>query len=291
MRPLKAIAALILILLGALSFAILPGAALAAPVELRQDVVVSNGRVTLGDLFAQAGPAAGVLVARVQPGQTAVLDATQVQLLARSNGVDWGNFAGLRRITVQAAAPEPRPEAKAAARGPQVLAYTHSLNTGDIVQAQDLAWSREAVAGADAPRDPDAVIGMAVRRPLREGDAVSLRDISAPMVIKRDDVISVTFAMNGLSLTLQAKALSDAAAGQNLSVINPVSRKIVQAVATAPGQAVVGPGPIRSRPPPAFPPPVNPWPCVEVRHALVPTLSPGRPGPDPALSGGLRGDP
>jgi flagella basal body P-ring formation protein FlgA len=241
MRPFKALAPLILILLGALALATLPGAASAAPVELRQDIVAANGRVTLGDLFAQTGPAAGVVVARVQPGQTVVLDATQVQLVARSNGVDWGNLAGLRRITVQGAAPEPRPEAKAAARGPQVLAYTHSLNTGDIVQPQDLAWSREAVAGADAPRDPDTVIGMAVRRPLREGDAVSLRDVSAPQVIKRDDVISVTFTLSGLSLTLQAKALTDAAAGQSVSVMNPGSRKIIQAVATAPGQAVVGP--------------------------------------------------
>jgi flagella basal body P-ring formation protein FlgA len=241
MRPLKALASLILILLGALAFATLPGAALAGPIELRQDVVVSNGRVTLGDLFAEAGPAAGVVVARVQPGQTTVLDATQVQLVARSNGVDWGNFAGLRRITVQSAAPEPRPEPKAAAHSQPVLTYTHSLNTGDIVQPQDLTWSREAVAGVDAPRDPDSVIGMAVRRPLREGDTVSLRDISAPVVIKRDDVISVTFAISGLNVTLQAKALTDAAAGQSVSVMNPASRKIIQAVATAPGQAVVGP--------------------------------------------------
>jgi flagella basal body P-ring formation protein FlgA len=244
MRPLKALAALILILAGALAFATLPGAALAASIQLRQDVVVSGGKVTLGDLFDEAGPAAGVVVARIQPGQFAVLDATQVQILARSNGVDWGNPAGIRRINVQAAAPEaPRPEPKAVAHGSQapVLTYVHSLNTGDIVEAQDLAWSHDAVAGADAPRDPDAVIGMAARRPVREGDSVSLRDVSAPMVIKKDDVIAVTFAMNGMSLTLQAKALTDAAYGQSVSVMNPASHKIIQAVATAPGQAVVGP--------------------------------------------------
>ncbi len=143
---------------------------------------------------------------------------------------------------MQAAAEAPRPEPKAAraAQAP-VLTYVHSLNAGDIVQAQDLSWSRDAVAGADAPRDPDAVIGMAARRPVREGDAVSLRDISAPTVIRKDDVIAVTFAMNGMSLTLQAKALTDAATGQSVSVMNPASRKIIQAVATAPGQAVVGP--------------------------------------------------
>jgi flagella basal body P-ring formation protein FlgA len=242
MGPLKALAPLLLILAGALAFATLPGAASASPIQLRQDVVVSGGKVTLGDLFPEAGPAAGVLVARVQPGQMVVLDATAVQILARSNGVDWGNAAGLRRITVQAAAPEaPKPEPKAASHNAPVLTYIHSLNTGDIVQAGDLSWSREAVAGADAPHDPDAVIGMAARRPVREGDAVSLRDISAPMVIRKDDVIAVSFAMNGLSLTLQAKALTDAAAGQSVSVMNPASRKVIQAVATAPGQAVVGP--------------------------------------------------
>jgi flagellar basal body P-ring formation protein FlgA len=243
MRPLKALAPLILILAGALAFATLPGAASAASVQIRQDVVVQGGRVTLGDLFPEAGPAAGVLVARIQPGQMAVLDATQVQILARSSGVDWGNAAGLRRIIVQAAAPAaPPPEPKAAARSQApVLTFLHSLNTGDIVQAQDLTWSRDAVAGADAPRDADAVIGMAARRPVREGDAVSLRDISAPMVVKKDDVIAVTFAMNGMSLTLQAKALTDAASGQSVSVMNPASHKIIQAVATAPGQAVVGP--------------------------------------------------
>lgn len=227
----------------ALAFALvaLPALAWAGQIQLRQDVVVSGDRVTLGDLFADAGPAAGIVVARVQPGQTAVLDATQLQILARSNGVDWGNFAGLRRITVQSAAPEPAPEAKKAVRTQQVLTYAHSLNAGDIVQAEDLIWSREAVAGADAPRNPDMVIGMAVRRPQREGDAVSQRDVSAPAVIKKEDVISVTYAMNGMSLTLQAKALTDAAAGQSLSVMNTASKKIIQAVATGPGQAVVGP--------------------------------------------------
>jgi len=234
MRPLKSLGL-------ALALLAPPAAAFAGSIQLRQDVVVSGDRVTLGDLFAEAGPAAGIVVARVQPGQTAVLDATQVQILARSNGVDWGNFAGLRRITVQSAAPAPKPAAKAAVRSVQVLAYAHSLNAGDIVQPGDLIWSREAVAGGDAPRDPDAVIGMAVRRPLREGDAVSLRDVSAPIVIRKDDVISVVFSLNGMSLTLQAKALVDAAVGQSLSVMNPQSKKIIQAVAAQPGQAVVGP--------------------------------------------------
>jgi flagella basal body P-ring formation protein FlgA len=216
-----------------------------APAILRQDVTVSSSRVTLGDLFADAGQAAGIVVARVQPGQTAVLDATQVQFVARSNGVDWGNPAGLRRITVQSNLPAPEApraaEARKAAKAPAVLAYLHSLNAGEIVRAEDLTWSRDAVAGMDSPRDPEAVIGMAARRPLREGDAVSLRDMAAPLVIKKDDMVAVTFNQAGLSLTLEAKAMADAAAGQLVTVMNPASKKVIQAVAAGPGQAVVGP--------------------------------------------------
>ena len=235
----------------AVALAAAPAMALAGPpAELRQDVAVAGGKVTLGDLFYDAGAAAGIVVARASPGQMVVLDATQVQIVARSNGVDWGNPAGVRRIIVQSNAPAPTPapetsraaaDARKPARGQAVLAYMHNLNAGDIVRAEDLTWSRDAVAGGDTPRDPDAVIGMAVRRPLREGDSVSLRDLSTPIVIKKDDVISVSFSQGGLSLTLTAKALSDAAVGQSVAVLNTSSKKVIEAMATGRGAAVVGP--------------------------------------------------
>ena len=229
--------------------AALPSVALAGPpAELRQDIVSVGGKVTLGDLFYDAGDAAAVVAARAPSGQMVVLDATQVQILARSNGVDWGNPQGLRRIVVQAAASAPAPAAEsrasvkaAAARAPLVLAYLRNLNAGDVVQAEDLTWSREAVGGADAPRQPEAIIGMTARRPLREGEAAALHDVTAPLVIKKDDVIAVTCSVQGLSLTLQAKAMDNAVAGQTLSVINTTSKKIILAVAVAPGQALVGP--------------------------------------------------
>lgn len=216
-----------------------PAAALAA--DLRENPVSQGDKVTLGDLFNDAGAAAGLVVARTAPGQMVVLDATKVQIIARSNGVDWGNPMGVRRIVVSGGE---APAAAAAAKPRkvvQVLAYLHSLNAGDIVHAEDLTWSKEAVADTEAPRDADAVIGMAARRPLREGSAVSLRDVSAPQVIRKDDMVAVVFNLGGVNLTLQAKAMEGATAGQVLSVVNPASKKVIQAVAVGPGQAVIGP--------------------------------------------------
>jgi flagella basal body P-ring formation protein FlgA len=217
-------------------------AAWAAPVELRANVVSADGIVTLGDLFDDAGAARGVVVARAQPGAMVVLEASRVQKLARANGLDWANDRGLMRIIAQpgGAAPVPQPAARRA-RSVETLTYAHNLEAGDLIQAQDLSWSRTADAPLDAPRDPDAVIGKAARRPIREGAAVSLHDVVAPLVIKKDDMISVAFNLDGVTLTLQAKALENALAGQPLSVMNLTSKKIIQAVATGPGQAIVGP--------------------------------------------------
>jgi flagella basal body P-ring formation protein FlgA len=220
--------------------------ALAGAVDLRDGPATEDGKVTLGDLFDGAGAAANVVVAKGQPGGNVVLDADRVQMLARANGLDWSNDRGVRRIIVQPgsapSAPAAQPAAAHRARSAaQTLTFVHNLEAGDVIQPQDLSWSRTADAPLDAPHDPDAVIGMAVRHPLREGSAVSMHDVIAPQVIKKDDMVAVTFAVGGIALTLQAKAMENAVVGQPLSVINLNSKKVLQAVATGPGQAVVGP--------------------------------------------------
>ncbi len=219
----------------------------AADVTLRA-APAAAGRITLGDLFDGAGQASGVFVAPAGPaGGQAVLDAGAVQMAAKRAGLDWANAEGRRRIVVAsvAAAPAPPPGASARAapggKRRQALAYARNLNAGDMVSASDLVWSDAAVAPGDAPSDPDAAIGKAARRPLREGAAVALHDLASPRVIKRDDVIDVAFEDEGISLVLQAKALGDAAIGDTVAVQNLASKKTLAAVASGPGRAVVGP--------------------------------------------------
>jgi flagella basal body P-ring formation protein FlgA len=80
---------------------------------------------------------------------------------------------------------------------------------------------------------------------MREGDAVEARDLTAPLVIKAGEMVMVTYADGGVSLTMQAKAMANAAAGEAVNVQNPVSKKVIEAMATAPGEAVVGPEALR----------------------------------------------
>ena len=96
-------------------------------------------------------------------------------------------------------------------------------------------------ATADAATDPDAVVGLAAKRTLRAGAAVAGRDVAAPQVIKANDVVTLVFEDAGVSLSLQAKALSGGGVGDTISVQNVTSKKTIQAVVSGPGQAVVGP--------------------------------------------------
>jgi flagellar basal body P-ring formation protein FlgA len=243
-----------LFLLTAALVALASPALAGSPVDLRSDALGHGGVVTLGDLFDGAqGPAAARVVGRAPIGQQAVLDAGEVQLAARAAGLDWANSSGQRRIivnVVEAEAPEHvARHAVHRRRAAQALVYARNIQVGEILQASDLQWSDEAVAGPDAPSDPNLVIGMAARMPLREGSAITARDLIAAKVIKRDQMISVDYAADGVSLSLSAKAMGDAAVGDSVQVMNLASKKIIEAVATAPGHAAVGPGADAARTP------------------------------------------
>jgi flagella basal body P-ring formation protein FlgA len=213
-------------------------------VSLRSDTTDADGRITLGELFDGAGAASDVVVAS-RMGPSAVLDAGAVQLAARRAGLDWANSNGVRRIIVRQGSDS---GLAGAPRGNvEVLAYARSLATGEIVQPEDLVWTKMAASPSDAPRDADAVIGMTVKRPLRQGSAASLRDVSTPQVIKAGDIVAVTYEDAGVALTLQGKAMAAGAIGDSLMVQNTASKKIIETVVTGPGSTAVGPQAMRLR--------------------------------------------
>jgi flagella basal body P-ring formation protein FlgA len=209
------------------------------PVRLRGDPS-AHGPITLGDLFDNAGAAGAVVIGTPAPaGQSAVLDAAAVQRLARQHGLDWDNAGGLQRIMVLSVGGAGGEHGRMV----EALTYTHSMMAGDVIQPADLGYSTVPAfsVAASAPRDAQDVIGKMAARPLRAGTPVSTRDVASPLVIKRDDLVQVAYDSDGVSLTMQGKAIASAAVGDPVSVLNVNSKKIIQAIASGPGQAVVGP--------------------------------------------------
>ena len=238
-RPFLAAISILALALGLLAG---PGPAVAAAVDLRPDLAAPGGRVTLGDLFEGASGASGVLVASGgEAGGSLVLDARQVQAVAAANGLQWANARGLGRLIARVQS-NPAPLGRRAATA-EVLTYARDFAAGEVVQPEDIVWAAPSGFGApiDTPRDARSVIGQAARRPLRAGTSVSLADLSAPKVIKRDEMVQVAYAAGGVRLLLQGKAMGGAAIGEVVDIQNPASKKIIQAVASGPDEAVVGP--------------------------------------------------
>lgn len=243
--------ALILALAFAALAAPVPALALAGPVSLLPDPTDADGRVTLGDLFDDAGAAANVVVGQ-RLGATAVFEASQVQAAARRAGLDWANPQGLRRIVVREGGAAPaeasaRPAAASVTAGPgatvEVLTYARSLAAGDIVQPADVVWSAVQAhqAPAGGPQDADQVVGLSAKRALRAGAPVTSRDLASPQVIARNDMVEVAYIAGGVELTITGKAVRNASAGEAVPVLNLQSGRTIDAVAVSPGRAVAGP--------------------------------------------------
>lgn len=230
-----------------LAAALAAGAALAAqPVTLKPAPFDTDGTVTLAELFD--GTVSTVVVgAGPKGGGTVVLDAARVQAAARAAGLTWANPAGVRRITVRgapslAASTAGTSSVMAAQSGAtEALTYARSLNAGAVLSAEDLTWAPVARAPSDAPDDAEAAIGLAMKKPVRAGTAVSARDLTAARVIAKNDAVSVHYRAGSINLALQGKALTAAAVGEPVRVLNTQSKTVIEAIAAAPGLALVGP--------------------------------------------------
>ena len=235
----------------ALGLAALAAPALAGPVSLLPDPTDDDGRVTLGELFDDAGAAANVVVGQ-RLGATAVFEASQIQAAARRAGLEWSNPQGLRRIVVREGGAAPaeasaRPAAATVASRPgatvEVLTYARSLAAGDIVQPSDVIWASVQAhqAPSGGPQDAEQVVGLSAKRALRAGAAVTSRDLASPQVIARNDLVEVAYIAGGVELTVTGKATRDASAGEAVPVLNVQSGRTIDAVAVGPGRAVAGP--------------------------------------------------
>ena len=236
-------------LLIAASLLLAASPALAGPVSLKANPVDDDGRVTLGDVFDNAGSAANVSIAS-RAGPSVVFEAGQLQGLALRAGLQWSNPQGLRRVVVRQGAmggvttvAASMPAAARAGTTAEVLTYARSLSAGDVIQPEDVSWTtvQSHLVPSGAPQDADQVIGLSAKRALRAGSAVAARDLASPQVIARNDMVEVAFISGGVRLPVTGKATRSAAIGEPVPVLNLTSGRTIDAVATGPGQAVAGP--------------------------------------------------
>lgn len=255
------------IALAALAFTLVAGGmadAQQAQVRLRAAPVAEGSQITLGDLFENAGAAAGVVVGRAPgPGQRVVFSAPVLQNRAARAGLAWPNAEGLREVVVQgaarsaAAAPGPGPgpgtgpsaglgpSAQPAAQQPaehgrEVAVLTRPIARGEAISIDDVAFMPATRATpADAITELDALVGMSARRSLAADRPLRPGDVMVTPLVKRGEPVTLLFQAGSVRITLRGRALEDGGAGETIRVLNSDSERTVEAIVEGPGLARV----------------------------------------------------
>lgn len=227
-------------------------------------VKVSGDWVTLGDVAPVTGDAAKLLIAQAPPeGQTLALDPAFVVAAAKKAGKilalpDEPLLVTRESKALAGGAPPPAPpvapvapQARQASQPSglalqgvdgQVLVLVRDVARGAKLTENDLTWSDAGTVrpGRTPPQDLQSALGLEAKRPLKAGVAVQMSDLTAPSVVKKNEPVKLVYVSPGMRLSVDGKALNDAAMGESVRVLNSFSKRTIEAVATAEGEARVG---------------------------------------------------
>lgn len=124
----------------------------------------------------------------------------------------------------------------------EVVVLNRALDRGQAVARTDVSVERRArdLVPAEAVYDGLPLDGRVARRTLAPGSLLRSADLVRPEIVGRGEIVTVVYEGAGISLSLRAKAGEAGALGDTVTVVNPQSKKTLQATVTGPGRVSVG---------------------------------------------------
>lgn len=111
-----------------------------------------------------------------------------------------------------------------------------TLLTETMLQLREMDVSR--LRGTYYTRLED-VAGMQTRRSISPDIPLTSQQIEQPIMIRRGEAVQVTANSGGLEVKIAGIALMDGRVGQQISVRNRQSKRVIEAKVVAPGQVIV----------------------------------------------------
>lgn len=108
-----------------------------------------------------------------------------------------------------------------------VIAAT-AIRAGTVLSEADLDLSSVQISGAI--RSIEQAVGLQTKKNLFPGRAIFAADLRQPHVVSRNEIVSISFLSNGLSIITTGRALDGGAVGDMIRVLNASSRKTVTGV-------------------------------------------------------------
>ncbi|MEJ0067696.1 MAG: flagellar basal body P-ring formation chaperone FlgA [Pseudomonadota bacterium] len=123
----------------------------------------------------------------------------------------------------------------------EIPVLVRPLAAGEVIRARDIEVVRLRADQVNATQinDPDKLLDKSARHVLPAGQPIRVSDISAPLLVIKNNLVNVKIASARLSIIMQGKALEDGAEGDTVRVVNTRSNKIVQGLVSGRGEIVV----------------------------------------------------
>jgi len=124
----------------------------------------------------------------------------------------------------------------------QVPVPKRLISAGDIITADDLEWQPVHLArlSGNSLTDAEQLVGRMARRPLKAGQILRQTDVAVSPVIHKNDLIRLVVQTGQMTLSVQGKALQDAAMGQAIRVVNVNSNRQLSGTVVDGGTVTVG---------------------------------------------------
>jgi len=160
---------------------------------------------------------------------------------------DLNYLSGSKRFSARftvAGRPEPLTVEGALRFSVEVPHFTRAMASGTVIRPDDLVMRPVAVQYADSvgALTMEQTVGKQVKRQMREGLMVRPNDIAEPLLVSRNDEVTLILNSGRLTLTVKGQALSDASRGETVSVLNLVSSRVVKGIATDAGTVEIRSG-------------------------------------------------
>ena len=106
-----------------------------------------------------------------------------------------------------------------------------SLVAAEVIRAGDRVSAANAVTDAGTPADADeSLLGREVRRTIYAGQSITTDNTRPPMLVKRNQIVTLKYINGALEITTTGRALGEAGLSESVSVLNPDSRQLVQGI-------------------------------------------------------------
>jgi flagella basal body P-ring formation protein FlgA len=203
------------------------------------------------------------------------VDLRQIRLLGASS--TWLQGGATASEVAQASAVAAPPAAMPALPTVSSTAVVslRPLRRGEVIRASDVQLqSRDGEAAAGVAVEIDEVIGKQLLRPVTQGGAIAVADLQSPLLVQKNEVVTVYARTRGVQVRTSAKALESGARGDVIALESLLDRNAhftARVIGTKEVEVLAG-APLVSTPAPVVSAPVVAMPAASTPNRQRPSL-------------------